>query len=406
MRSIVTAGLAVALIAPLTIMTAWAGEPTPAAPRVVWSVQFGSDNSDVAWAAARDADGNVAVVGETRGNFKGACQGDRDAIIAVFNAEGEELWRHQFGTEDTDYAEAVASDADGGWYVAATVNTSTPDSNANVHDVALLHFDADGNLLWRRDEDGEDFQSSATVVSDADGNAYFCFDMGRADRSAAGVTVVHYEAGGSERWRSDITDVSVDLPVVAVDATGNCYVGCTGLADGSSRAMVVKLDTTGEEAWRAALSDQADHPDSTCEGIDVAPDGDPVLLALGSIVPVGEAPSITWADRVGCVAARFVGGKLQAGSPIVPGIGWRSAVDIACGAGGEIFVSGLGSNGFIAGFAPGGGCEWLWTGTDNLTPWTVGELTATPIGCLATGAFFAGDERGSDAFAVILSSGD
>lgn len=126
MRSIVAAGLAVASVFTLTVMTAWAGEPSPAAPRVVWSVEFGTDRSDTAWAAARDAEGNVAVVGETYGDFEGACQGERDAIIAVFNAEGEELWRHQFGTEAEDYAEAVAPDTDGGWYVAATFNSSPP----------------------------------------------------------------------------------------------------------------------------------------------------------------------------------------------------------------------------------------------------------------------------------------
>jgi hypothetical protein len=404
-RLLLSVGLASCLVTASAVMIARAGEPAPASPRVVWSVQFGSDNSDIAWAAARDADGNVAVVGETRGNFEGSCQGERDAIVAVFDAEGEELWRHQFGTEVDDYAEAVAPDADGGWYVGATFNTSTPYSEDNVFDVVLIHFDADGNELWRRDEDGDDFQAFASAVSDADGNAYFCFGMDRADRSATGVTVVSYDADGQERWRSDITNVSTTSPAVAVDSGGNCYVGCTGPADGPERAIVVKLDANGAEVWRAALSDQADHPDSRCEGLDVTPDGSPLLLALGRIVPVGKAPNITWADGVGCTAASFADGKLQAGSPIVPGIGWNSAIDMACGASGEIFVSGMGSGGFVAGFAPGGGCQWLWTGSDDLEPWTIGELTATPAGCLATGAFSAGEDRGSDAFAVILSPG-
>ena len=269
----------------------------------------------------------------------------------------------------------------------------------------LIHYDAEGNELWRRAEDGEDLQMCSAVVADAEGNAYFCFGMARADESAAGVTVVSYNTAGRKQWESDITGVSNIMPAVAVDADGNCYVGCNGPDDGSERAMAVKLDADGTEVWRAALSDQADHPDSSCEGLDLAPDGAPVALARGPIVPIGEAPNITWADDVGCVAADFTNGELQAGSPIVPGIRWNLAIDIACGPGGEIFVSGLGNGGFVAGFAPGGGCEWLWTGTDEWKPWTVGELTATPAGCLAAGGYAIDEERGSEAFAVILSPG-
>ena len=66
-----------------------------------------------------DSSGGVYVVGNTDGEFPRVRQeeGDQDAFIRKYNANGDEEWARQFGTSEFDFALGVSVDPSSGVYV-------------------------------------------------------------------------------------------------------------------------------------------------------------------------------------------------------------------------------------------------------------------------------------------------
>jgi hypothetical protein len=71
--------------------------------------QQGATGRDTgALGVATDANGNIAVVGWSKGAFQAANAGSEDAIISMMTPAGVSLWKKQFGTSLADRASAVA----------------------------------------------------------------------------------------------------------------------------------------------------------------------------------------------------------------------------------------------------------------------------------------------------------
>ena len=84
---------------------------------LLWVRQLGTEHSDIAHGVATDAAGNVYVTGDTWGSLGGANLGHEDAWAAKYDAAGRLLWKRQLGTEVYDAASGVATDAAGNVYL-------------------------------------------------------------------------------------------------------------------------------------------------------------------------------------------------------------------------------------------------------------------------------------------------
>jgi hypothetical protein len=87
----------------------------------IWINEFGTTQSEHAGGVAFDGLGNVYVAGVTGGDLGGQNAGEGDAFLAKFDAIGNQLWIHQFGTvareESVDH---VVADGFGNVYVAGS----------------------------------------------------------------------------------------------------------------------------------------------------------------------------------------------------------------------------------------------------------------------------------------------
>ena len=84
-----------------------------------WTEQLGSASSDSANGVATDSSGNVYVVGGTKGNLNGISNSGRtDAFVIKFHSSGTRQWTKKLGTWQTDFANGVATDSSGNFYVA------------------------------------------------------------------------------------------------------------------------------------------------------------------------------------------------------------------------------------------------------------------------------------------------
>ena len=114
----------------------------------LWTVQLGTSEDDYAWGAAIDEDDHIYVVGDTLGSFAETSHGALDAIAVKLDADGEELWRRQFGTPADDSIESVAIGIGGSVYTAGfTTGAFGGFEHQGDGDIFMRMLDPDGEPL-------------------------------------------------------------------------------------------------------------------------------------------------------------------------------------------------------------------------------------------------------------------
>ncbi|MBK8175894.1 MAG: SBBP repeat-containing protein [Rhodospirillales bacterium] len=228
----------------------------------LWIRQFGKSATEYAYGVATDADGNAIVVGTTTGGASaGSPKGLSDAFVIKFGPDHEVLWKRQPGSVSFDGARDVAADANGNVFVVGYTRGQLAGSRKGNNDVFILKYDADGKLLWKRQPGSRGSDIARRVATDAAGNAVVVGEtsgaLGGALKGRIDAFVIKYDADGRVLWKRQPGTVGQDYAEgVATDRAGNVYVigSTTGALGGTNKgnfdAFVVKLDAEGRFLWK------------------------------------------------------------------------------------------------------------------------------------------------------------
>lgn len=246
--------------------------------------QFGTTAGDNAYDVAVDRSGNVIVVGSTSGDLAGTNAGNADVFVRKFDPRGLEVWTRQFGSDQYDTANGVDVDPAGNVYVVGDTRgaLAMPNLGSSTNDAWIRKYDADGDEQWTRQYGTNNADSARHVAVDASGNAYIVGEtQGHLEGTNAGnydLYVRKYDTSGTAAGTDQAGTASADYAYcVSLDANGNnLYVsGYTqgalqgnnlGLAD----AYIRKYSSALTHSWtRQFGSDRADYGSS----VTVAPDG-------------------------------------------------------------------------------------------------------------------------------------
>jgi hypothetical protein len=96
---------------------------------VEWSRQIGTSSNDVISGVAVDAQHNVYVAGNTGGQMPNAPEpnaGGSDIFVAKYDASGNQLWIHQFGSTGDDEADGVAIGLSGSVFITGAARGALP----------------------------------------------------------------------------------------------------------------------------------------------------------------------------------------------------------------------------------------------------------------------------------------
>lgn len=271
-----------------------------------WTRQLGTTGTDMALGVAveqihgpSNADGEVYIVGSTRGNLPGyKLQGPEDAFLVKYDWNGNRKWIRQFGTNTNDVARAVAVDVDTNVYVVGDTagglslkNSAShgPFVNAGGTDVFLTKWTT-GNVLVDLDQRGSSKNDNATGVTwgRKDGaNVANVYVSGNTLGNLFGVNpssttydgfAMHYRnvQMGPLATPSDLTFVQAKQTLhpeddrmfgVAADGQSNAYIawqvgtglsGIGGLAKYDKQGQLTSLGwamTPGTENGRAVAAD-------------------------------------------------------------------------------------------------------------------------------------------------------
>jgi hypothetical protein len=227
---------------------------------MAWTQQFGTGSDDVVMAATIDTTG-VYIAGNTEGTFPGqSSTGYFDAFVRKYDTDGNELWTRQFGTEYYDFIMSIIADATGVYIAGETEGTFPGQSSTGYSDAFVRKYDADGNELWTRQFGTEHLDEAYAVAADATG-VYIAGETegtlpGQSSTGYSDAFVRKYDADGNELWTRQFgTEYTDFIASVAADATGVYMAGGTyGTFPGQrstvySDVFVRKYDADGNELW-------------------------------------------------------------------------------------------------------------------------------------------------------------
>ena len=255
-----------------------------AAQNTSWSWARGLHGTgyDAFGSVATDAAGNVYAAG----SFEAAAllgtspltgQGQSDALVAKFDAQGNLLWSRRFGTTESNWAEQVVTDAQGNVYVgghfegSASFGAFTLSAGPYGSGLFVIKLDAQGTVLWAQQAVSSNFATTFGLQPDGAGGAYVAgtytngATMGSSSFTGFGSILARLDAQGQVQWvrqqsskatgypdqfTGNALAVSGNYVYAAGSFSGTVAFGSTTLtAPGSSDAWLASYDAQGTLRW-------------------------------------------------------------------------------------------------------------------------------------------------------------
>jgi hypothetical protein len=226
----------------------------------LWTLQFGTAETDEPDAVAVDGDGRIVVAGTTRGDLVGTNAGARDAFVRVYTADRAVAWTRQFGTAAEEINARVAVDAGGNVIVAGSTLGALEGVNAGGYDGFVRKFDADGQTLWTRQFGSGGNDLIVAVAVEASGGIVVAGtttgSLGGSPANVQDAFVRRLTPGGAEDWTVQFGSGAEDMvagvatgPGGRIAVAGGTLGDLAGTNSGDYDAFVRVLEENGDEAW-------------------------------------------------------------------------------------------------------------------------------------------------------------
>ena len=221
----------------------------------IWTRLFGTTSEDSGHDIAIDNNGDIYIIGETRGDLDGFTnQGSWDIFLTKYNSDGDKLWTCLIGTADYDHGRGVAVDNDNNVYITGDVETS----------IFIGKYDPDGLGLWTLNiSSGESVSDYGNDIAvDKDGNIFITGETwghfaGNINYGCDDIFLIKLNKNGNIFWIKQIGSDTLDAGNgVITDNDGNIYItGYTyGDLDGYTNQggpdiFLIKYDNKGNKKW-------------------------------------------------------------------------------------------------------------------------------------------------------------
>jgi hypothetical protein len=277
---------------------------------------------------------------------------DYNFLLVKYRADGRVSWTRRWagpGAAD-DEIRALASDPSGNVYVAGYSQTG------NDTDFVTVKYSAAGKRLWEpRVWTGVagNYASFAGLAVDSAGNTYVAGTAYAAGpppfgTGPGGIVVIKYDAGGVEQWVAhydpdpgDPKAGTIWASDVAIDATGDVYVGGSSMYDSVNQALLLKFSSADGAKLYGQVYDAA-----------VGSSAAAVAVRGTTVAITGWAAQITDADDCLVVTYDLSLNEQHRREYANPAGARDFGDDVAFGPGGTVYVTGYTNR------PPPGGSGW------------------------------------------------
>ncbi len=198
----------------------------------VWERHFRPEGNTGIEKIAALANGDIAVVGITRGNETYA-----DAWIARLTSEGETLWQKTLSLPDWQAFWDVAEDDAGNLYAAGSAR-----HGESGEDGWIVKFDAEGEQLWQKYYGGAGDDALSSILLLHDGSFALAGSFARDGSTHGWITGIDHN--GAVLWETEVShETEVRLTDMDVMSDGTLVAVGTAGADGDHVPLEARISS-------------------------------------------------------------------------------------------------------------------------------------------------------------------
>lgn len=210
---------------------------------MVWDKTFGGSNVDVVASVQQTSDGGYILAGWTVSFGTGG-----DAWLLKTDGDGNEVWNHTFGKENTpDLVMDVQQTRDGEYVLVGST-----DLGGGIYDAWLIKTDEDGNKIWDYTfgENGND--QAKAVQQTSDGGYIIAGSFGSPVNGYEDFWLIKTDENGIMAWDTTFGGSSGDIAYAVQQTIDGGYIiaGSTvSFGAGHADFWLVKTDENGNMLW-------------------------------------------------------------------------------------------------------------------------------------------------------------
>ncbi|MDY6794633.1 MAG: protein kinase [Actinomycetota bacterium] len=215
---------------------------TDAQGNLVWDSACGGEKDDAATSVQQTSDGGYAVAVFT----PPSSGGENDARMIKVDSRGSQFWDRTYGGEVAYLSNSVQQTSGGGYILAGYTESSD-----KAGDGFLIKTDVDGEELWRQDYGGENTDRFSTAVQTSDGGYAMAGYTQSSDSDMRDAWLVKTDSEGTQLWSHTYGGTKSDLASSLQQTSDGGYIlaGYTDSMGEGRDAWIVKTDDDGNELW-------------------------------------------------------------------------------------------------------------------------------------------------------------
>lgn len=193
------------------------------AGKVLWTCQWGTEDSDEAKHLDFDQQGNIAAMGNTSGDFGEGNFGASDFFYSLISANGKVLLSKQYGTEAEETAYKILVDGEQNVYLTGSTSGNYVGKQIGSGDSMFLKVTPEGELLWSKQFGTKRWDGvHGIVLSKADPTQIIISGCQNWDKCQAFLR--KYDKDGNAIWTHELSpSFSTCGRELAIDDAGNIY---------------------------------------------------------------------------------------------------------------------------------------------------------------------------------------
>ncbi|PKP31497.1 MAG: hypothetical protein CVT99_09145 [Bacteroidetes bacterium HGW-Bacteroidetes-16] len=209
-----------------------------------WERTYGGDDADNGWSVQQTTDLGYIITGYT----KSFGNGGSDVYLIKTDNNGDTIWTKTYGSLGDDYGHSVKQTTDNGYII--TGNTWSTSNSSN--DVFLIKTDSNGDTLWTRTIDVEDYDKGYSVQQATDGGYIITGFTKSFGNSTDKIFLIKTEGNGNTMWTKTFNFHDSDIGHSVQQTTDGGYIitgGTYSIDSDLTLIFLIKTDSNGDTLW-------------------------------------------------------------------------------------------------------------------------------------------------------------
>lgn len=230
-----------------------------------FTISVGTPNREDLNGVVQSADGNYIATGDINSS-----DSNYNIYIIKLDRSGQQIWNKVISTASDDGGRAITNTSDGGFSIGGAINNK----------MAILKFDAAGNVTWMKQYNELSTGTAATGLLQTDDGGYLLPGIIYKDLAVNQSYLVKTDASGNVQWSKRYFDIPFNQIEDIKQTNDDNYVFLvSSYSSFSDSVRIVKINNSGSVLWCKYFSSPT--PTESVGGYKLLPTSDGGYLVTG-----------------------------------------------------------------------------------------------------------------------------